>query len=146
MKKSSFYKTLVMITTLFFLSHVYSQNSNTGYPSNSIGSQVPKQSKYPAARMTKDFLVAVPADQPVADKYQLDVSGLYFITTDKEEKFFSGMNTEYVTFDYDKSDNIVWVNPDRKKIAEAKWTTADFNSYLATLATDMKTRYEALDQ
>lgn len=102
----------------------------------SLTSAVP--GKPVAASISADMLITLPADQPLSDKYVVDISSLNILTATVLEDFCSNFSEQNMTLTGDFEGKKIGISLEPMKDSAGNiWDVAKWNAYLSSRAPKM---------
>jgi hypothetical protein len=90
--------------------------------------------------MDEHCLITLPVDQPLAQVYVVDISGLAFKTEEQVLSFCQNAGERIVIFRANFAEKKLYISP-QSNMTETPWSVADWNTYFANRAGKLEALY-----
>ncbi len=95
------------------------------------------------ATMSEHFVVTLPIDQPLAQAYVIDISGLGFKSEEQVLKFCHNAGERIIIFRANFEEKKLYISP-QPEMNETPWTIQDWNTYLENRAPKLEALYQMI--
>jgi mRNA-degrading endonuclease HigB of HigAB toxin-antitoxin module len=96
------------------------------------------------ATLNENWLVTLPADQPLQSTYTLDVSKVRFTSPADMRKYFTSYDDDVISFRVDDKTGSVILHLDERYILDNKWKADEANSYFNTESESFRSAYDKM--
>ena len=120
------------IIAVFLLTGLFSSNAALMVPAEPVH-----------ANINEHFVVTLPADQPLAPVYVVDISSFNFKSQEQLSKFCESACERVIMFRANFEEKKMYISP-QPTMTEGTWTILDWNSYLSNRAVKLEALYQTI--